>query len=411
MAHSQNISLDEARAIMRAQLVALTETESVLLGAALGRVNASDVSSPIAIPAYTNAAMDGYAFAASELDESGAARLEIIGSALAGRPFDQPVPRGSCVAIMTGAMLPAGCDTVVAIEKTHVEGTSMIARPGQRAHQHRRLAGEDLARGALALARGRRITPADLGLIASLGIERLTVQRRARIAYFSTGDELRSPGQAPGAATIYDSNSYTVRAMLAAQGVEMIDLGIAGDSPAAVGSALDEARDRADMILISGGVSVGAADYTRQILAERGSLSFQGVAMKPGKPIGFGRIDASGKSLPFFGLPGNPAAVMACYYALVREAVSLLCGDLAGELPKLRLISDAAIGKSSGRTEFLRGLAYRDGMQWRVRLTDAQGSANLVSMSQANCLIELPHENTGVAAGDTVSALPFHGLI
>jgi molybdopterin molybdotransferase len=364
------------------------------------------------VPAHDNAAMDGWAVRGADLAAAADTVLVEVGSAFAGRAFHGEVGPGQCVRIMTGAVMPAGCDTVVIQEVVRAEGKRIVVPPGQKTGQNRRFAGEDLARGAAALHAGRAVGPADLGLIASLGIAEVTVYRRLRVAFFSTGDELASVGTPLGEGEVYDSNRYTLYGMLARLGVEIVDMGVVRDDPNALERAFRDAVECADAVISSGGVSVGEADFTRELLGRMGEVLFWKIAMKPGRPMAFGRVASGGRSAQFFGLPGNPVAVMVTFHALVREALLALggrTGDLA--LPLLEVPSAAAMKKNPGRTEFQRGIVARDEHgALSVRLTGQQGSGVLRSMSEANCLIVLAHQRGSVRPGDPVPVVLFEGL-
>jgi molybdopterin molybdotransferase len=380
---------------------------------ALGRVLARDVVSASDVPAHDNSAMDGYAMRGSELHGAVTTRLRIVGSGLAGQNFDGEVPPLACVRVTTGAVMPAGLDTVVPQEFTQLDGAHVLVPPRLlRTGDNRRLAGEDLARGEAALTAGRLLRPADLGLLASLGLAEVPVRRRLRVAFFSTGDELRSIGEPLDAGCVYDSNRYTVWGMLQRLGVESIDLGVVRDDPAALREAFTQAAGCADAVITSGGVSVGEADYTKRIMAELGEVLFWRIAMRPGRPMAIGRIGNWQQKAILFGLPGNPVAVMVTFYAFVRDALLRMAGAAPQVLPLLRAASLAPIRKKPGRTEYQRGILSRaDDGRWQVAITGAQGSGILRSMSQANGMVLLHHEQGNVAAGEPVDVLPFDGLI
>lgn len=387
-------------------------TEQVALRAALGRVLAADIVSPIDVPAHDNSAMDGYALRGSDLRTDADMRLTVAGTAFAGRAFDGVPQAGQCVRIMTGAVMPAGCDSVVPQEFVREDGDAIVMAPGTiRSGDNRRLAGEDLKAGSAALRKGKVLRPADLGLLASLGVAEVPVQRRLRVAFFSTGDELRSIGQPLDEGCVYDSNRYTIYGMLQRLGCDLIDMGVVRDDPQALEAALREACENADAIITSGGVSVGAADYTRTIMARLGDVTFWKIGMRPGRPLAFGRIHSNGRSAFLFGLPGNPVAVMVSFYFFAREALLRMMGAEA-PLPLLKARSVAAIRKKPGRTEYQRGILARgaDGLP-EVRITGAQGSGILRSMSEANCMVVLHDEQGGVQVGDMVDVLLFEGLV
>jgi molybdopterin molybdotransferase len=376
---------------------------------AIGRVLARDIISAIDVPAHDNSAMDGFALRGSELRADATTRLRIVGSGLAGQNFAGAVPAGGCVRITTGAVMPAGLDTVVPQEFTQLDGDAVLVPAGAlRAGDNRRLAGEDLARGDAALVAGRVLRPADLGLLASLGLAEVPVRRRLRVAFFSTGDELRSIGELLEPGCVYDSNRYTLWGMLQRLGVEAIDLGVVRDDPAALRECFGQATGCADAVITSGGVSVGEADHTKRIMAELGEVLFWKIAMRPGRPMAIGRIGDAGHQAILFGLPGNPVAVMVTFYAFVRDALLRMAGASPQPLPMLRAASVAPIRKKPGRTEYQRGIVSRaaDG-GWQVAITGSQGSGILRSMSQANGMVLLHHAQGNVAAGELVDVLPF----
>jgi molybdopterin molybdotransferase len=391
----------------------IRSSEQVALRAALGRVLADDVISPINVPAHDNSAMDGYALRGADLRDGEPTRLAVIGTAYAGRPSGLVPGPGECVRIMTGGVMPQGCDSVVPQEFVADAGDSAITiAPGTiRTGDNRRFAGEDLTAGAPALKAGRIVRPADLGLLASLGVAEVKVQRRLRVAFFSTGDELRSIGEPLDAGCVYDSNRYTIYGMLQRLGCDIVDMGIVRDDPQALEDALKNACENADAIITSGGVSVGAADYTRQIMARLGDVTFWKIGMRPGRPLAFGRIGSGSKSAFLFGLPGNPVAVMVSFYFFARDALLRMMGAEA-PLALLRARSAGAIRKKPGRTEYQRGVLARgtDGRP-EVRITGSQGSGILRSMSEANCMMVLHDEQGNVAAGDEVDVLMFEGLV
>ena len=399
-----------ARLVPRVQAV-----EKLALRSALGRVLARDIVSPIAVPSHDNSAMDGYALRADDLALDAPTVLRVAGSGFAGQADLASARAGECVRIMTGAVMPAGLDTVVPQEFVKIDGDRVHIPAGVvRAGDNRRLAGEDLGRGEVALAAGRVLRPADLGMLASLGQGEVPVLRRLRVAFFSTGDELRSIGEPLDAGCVYDSNRYTLWAMLQRLGVvEAIDMGVVRDEPAALRAAFASAALEADAVITSGGVSVGEADHTKAVMAELGDVLFWRIAMRPGRPMAIGRIASGGHHAVLFGLPGNPVAVMVTFYALVRDALLAMSGASAQPMPLLRAECSEAIRKKPGRTEYQRGIVTRaaEGGEWRVRITGSQGSGILRSMSEANGLVVLHHAQGNVAAGERVDVLPFDALI
>jgi molybdopterin molybdotransferase len=400
------LHVEKARAAIRACLAPVTETERLPVREALGRVLAEDIVPAIDVPGHDNTAMDGYAVRFADLGPEPTVLLE-IGAALAGKSFGGSLGPGQCVRVTTGAVMPAGADTVVVQEVVKVNGARVTIPPGQKKSQHVRYAGEDLKKGVAVLRSGRALGAAELGLVASLGIGEVAVKRRLRVAFFSTGDELASVGSALGKGEVYDSNRYTLHGMLARLGVESHDLGVVRDDPAQLEAALRKAAAAADAIITTGGVSVGEADFVKPMMAKLGEALFWRIAMRPGRPMAFGRI---GNAF-LFGLPGNPVAVMVTFSQFVREAL-LHLGGRTGELsvPLLKVPAGEPLRKVAGRTEYQRGVLYRDGAEWKVRTTGQQGSGVLRSMAEANCFIVLEHERGKVAAGEPVQVQLFEGL-
>jgi molybdopterin molybdotransferase len=402
------LPVETARAAIRQIVQPITANERVAVRSSLGRVLGEDVVSTVNVPAHDNSAMDGWAVHGADLAPAGETVLREVGAAFAGRTFIGEVRSGECVRVMTGAVLPPGTDTVVIQEVVRAEAGRVVVPPGQQTGQNTRRAGEDLAVGRVVLRAGQVVRPAELGLLASLGLAEVAVRRRPRVAFFSTGDELASVGTALKEGEVYDSNRYTIYGMLARLGVEIVDLGVVRDDPAALERAFKQAAASADAIVSSGGVSVGEADFTRELLGKLGEVLFWKIAMRPGRPMAFGRIDDA----YFFGLPGNPVAVMVTFYGFVRDALLALAGrtdDFA--LPVVRVPCATALRKKPGRTEFQRGILERAANgEWAVRITGTQGSGVLRSMSEANCFIVLEHERGDVKAGDLVSVQLFEGL-
>ena len=419
----QALPVSAAQQIVLQWATPLAASERVPLVDALDRVLAVDVVSPIDVPAHDNAAMDGYAFdgallAAAAANGDGTLRLPVRGKAFAGHPFEGEIAPGACVRIMTGAPMPAGCDTVVAQERVEVDGDVASFAAGAVARgANRRRKGEDLAAGRPALTAGRVLRASDIGLFASLGVVEVGVRRRLRVAYFSTGDELRSPGEPLTPGAIYDSNRYTLGAMLRRLNVDAIDLGIVRDEPAALEATLRHAAETADVVLTSGGVSVGEADFTRAQLQSLGDVAFWGLAMRPGRPLAFGRVWSGGhpgvgRAALLFGLPGNPVATMVTFYQIVRPALLAMSGADVQPAPLIPAVCGERIRKRPGRTEFQRGLAARGAHgQWRVAPTGSQSSGALSTMSAANCFIVLAHDASDLDAGDPVDIMLFDGLV
>ncbi|MBL8333284.1 MAG: molybdopterin molybdotransferase MoeA [Rubrivivax sp.] len=413
-AGDRHLSVAEARATILGSLVPVQGDEPVPLAQAVGRVLAADVVSPIDVPAHDNSAMDGYAFDGAELADGTDRVLGCVGTVYAGTPWSGRLAAGQCLRIMTGAVMPAGCDTVVPQELVRVEGDA-VHLPGVavRRGENRRLRGEDLAQGRPALQAGRVLRPADLGLVASLGFTQVSVRRRLRVALFSTGDEVTEPGTPLPPGGIYDSNRTSLGAALQRLGVELIDLGLVRDDPVALRRVLQRAVAEADAVVTSGGVSVGDADHTRTLLAEMGDVAFWKVAMRPGRPFAFGPLRGEGgRSAWLFALPGNPVAALVTFYAFAREALQMLAGAQPEPMVTLQARSAVAIRKRPGRTEFQRGIVERDAQgQWQVRLTGSQGAGILRSLSEANALVVLGHEQGSVPAGGPVEVWLFDGLV
>jgi molybdopterin molybdotransferase len=407
------LSVANAQEFIRRFVPRVGAVEKLAIRSALGRVLAADVVSGIDVPSHDNSAMDGYALRGADLAADAPTALRVAGTGYAGAAYDGAVAPGECVRIMTGAVMPAGLDTVVPQEfTTAADGVVTVPAGVVRTGDNRRLKGEDLAFGEVALAAGRILKPADIGMAASLGQAELPVWRRLRVAFFSTGDELRSIGEPLDEGCVYDSNRYTIHGMLTRLGCEVLDLGVVRDDPAALEAAFRSACENADAIITSGGVSVGEADHTKQVMARLGEVAFWRIAMRPGRPMAFGRVTSNGRSAVLFGLPGNPVAVMVTFYAFVRDALLAMSGATPAPLPLLRARATEAIRKKPGRTEYQRGVVTRaaDG-DWDVQLTGAQGSGILRSMSVANGLVMLHHEQGSVERGGHVDVLPFDGLV
>jgi len=407
-----SLKVSRARDFILDILEPISGTERLPVREALGRVLAEDIISPVNVPGHDNSAMDGYAVRHADLAAEGDTILQLAGTAYAGRAYDGVLAPGQCVRIMTGSVMPQAADAVVIQEVAQVDGDCIRIPPGQQQGQNVRYAGEDLRAGAPALRAGKLIRPADLGVIASLGIGELTVKRRLRVAFFSTGDELVSVGTPLKEGEVYDSNRYTLHGVLMRLGCDIIDLGVVHDDPALLEAAFRKAATAADVVITSGGVSVGEADFTRDLMTKLGEVVFWKIAMRPGRPMAFGKIASNEHSAFLFGLPGNPVAVMVTFYAFVREALLKLMGVTPVEpLPQFRVPCVTPLRKRPGRTEYQRALLFREGDVWQVRATGAQGSGILRSMSEANCFIVLEHDGGNVAVGDLVTVQPFEGLI
>ena len=480
----QALSADDVLFFLSKLVAPVTDAVELPLFEALGRVLASDVISPFDVPPHDNSAMDGYAFAGAELAGGVELKLQVVGTALAGKAWQGQVKPGECVKIMTGAIMPLGLDTVVPqelitvraepveastntstgsvrteraerVERAEIVIPPKLLQPGD----NRRLRGEDLMQGKAALLKGELLTPARLGLAASLGLQTLPCLRRLRVAYFSTGDEILSLGESPREGAVYDSNRYTVFGLLTRMGCEVIDMGVVRDDPALLEAAFVSAAAKTDAIITSGGVSVGEADYTKTMMKKLGDVAFWRIAMRPGRPMAVGRISSAksasspgktcassyknnssangdirfaagppqGETVPsggsephgvgsvgaiLFGLPGNPVAVMVTFLAFVRPALLQMMGATTAAPPLLKARSLEAIRKKPGRTEYQRGWVSTaaDG-SLQVITTGSQGSGVLRSMAEANGLMVLHHSQGNIAQGDEIDVLMFDGVI
>ncbi|WP_020167646.1 MULTISPECIES: molybdopterin molybdotransferase MoeA [Methylotenera] len=404
------MSVIQARAFIQQFLTPVIETEQLAVMHSLGRVLAADIVSPSNVPNHDNSAMDGYAFKFIDANE----RLTIIGTAFAGRPFEQEVNAGECVKIMTGAVIPKGADTVVMQERISLaDGKITLTDATSITHgANVRLAGEDLQLDQTVLAKGHLLRPADLGLIASLGIGKVHVFRQLKVAFFSTGDELISVGKPLASGQIYDSNRYTLFGMLSRLGVVISDLGVVPDDPALLEFTLLKAASENDVVITSGGVSVGEADYMKDLLTKHGQVLFWKINMKPGRPLAYGKIGNNGREAHYFGLPGNPVATMVTFYQFVREALITLMGGAPKPLPLFNVECTEPIKKATGRTEFQRGILYmiEDG-SWKVKPLANQSSGVLSSMSAANCFIVLDDTVGNCTSGEMVQVQLLEGLV
>jgi molybdopterin molybdotransferase len=400
------LTVEQALVRIERDLQAIAGFEQLAIRSALNRILAENVHSKIAVPPHNNSAMDGYAVSSADLDSR--TDFTVVGTSWAGKPYNDSVNAGECIRIFTGAVIPSDCDTVIMQEDVERNTDSIHIQTGHKAGQNIRLAGEDIQIGDVVLKAGKFLSPADIGLLASLGISEVKVKRRLRVAFFSTGDELCSLGEILQDGQIYDSNRYTIHAMLTNLGIEFIDMGIIPDQEEAIEAAFMEAANGNDAIITSGGVSVGDADYVTDCLRRVGKINFWKIAMKPGKPLAFGTV----KDAIFFGLPGNPVSVMATFYQFVQPALRIMMGQ--SKQPPIRIsvpcLTD--LRKHPGRVDFQRGiLETNEQGQLVVKSTGRQGSGILSSMSQANCFIILPKDSDNVAAGENVVVEPFYGLI
>ena len=402
------MSVTQARQFIQQFLLPVTETENIATMQALGRVLAADIISPTNVPNHNNSAMDGFAFKHSE----GIKIIKVIGTAFAGKPFEGLVKAGECIKIMTGAVIPTGADTVVMQERIAIKSDCITLLEVPIRGANVRLAGEDLSVGQTVLAIGQPLKPADLGLIASLGVAQVQVYRQLKVAFFSTGDELVSVGKKLEEGQIYDSNRYTIFGMLSRLGVVISDCGVVPDKPDLLEATLLKAATENDVVITSGGVSVGEADFMKGLLAKHGQVLFWKINMKPGRPLTYGKVQGNnGKHAHYFGLPGNPVSAMVTFYQFVREALICLMGSQAKPLPMFKVECTEAIKKATGRTEFQRGILFDlDGI-WKVKPLPNQGSGVLSSMSVANCFIVLDDPVGNCDAGKMVSVQLLEGII
>lgn len=399
------LPLSDALQGMLEQLACCCDSEQQPLPEALGRVLASDIASPLAVPPFDNSAMDGYAVRLADL--ASGTPLIMAGKAFAGQPYQGEWPAGHCVRIMTGAPVPAGTDAVVMQEETQADGDRITFLAQPEPGQNIRRAGSDIGKGACVLPAGTRLTPREMPLLASLGVATVAVRRPLKVAIFSTGDELKPVGTPLAHGDIYDSNRYGVRAMLARLGCDCLDLGIIPDDPAQLRAAFIRADEEADVLITTGGVSVGEADFTKQLLDELGEIGFWKLAIKPGKPFAFGRLPRAW----FFGLPGNPVSAMVTFDQLVQPALAKLAGQRFERPLQLQAVTTEQLKKSPGRLDFQRGILSQGPNGLEVRSTGSQDSAVFSSLSRANCYIILERERGRVAVGETVTVEPFGGLL
>lgn len=403
-----SLRVEQAREKILQTMRIINDSEYLAVRSALNRVLAEDIHSSIDVPAHTNSAMDGYAIQGSDIPASGEKNLTVIGKVFAGSPLQATVKAGQCARIMTGGKMPAGTDTVIMQEHATVNDGSITISSDHKPGQNVRQIGEDLARGDRVFQPGKHLMPADIGMLASMGIAEVPVFRRPRVAFFSTGDELVGVGQPLAEGQIYDSNRYTLYGMLERLGVEFIDMGIIPDQRDKIESAFQAAANHADILITSGGVSVGEADFVKETLEKLGHVGFWKIAMKPGRPLAFGQLG----QCQFFGLPGNPVSAMVTFYQFIQPAIKRMMGrqDVAPLLLPLKCAT--ALKKRPGRTEFQRGIMMTDkNGELVVQSTGAQGSGILSSMAKANCFIVLPLECDRIAEGETVQVQPFVGLI
>jgi molybdopterin molybdotransferase len=399
------ISVQEAQAHILDRITTTTPPELASLAASLGRVLAEDVRSEMDVPPTTNSAVDGYAVAGADIPASGTRALEIVGELAAGSVFTGTIQRGQALRIMTGAPMPAGADTVYLQEQVERAGDRVIVGP-MAAGVNVRQRGEDVQAGAVVLAAGIVLRPQEIGVAASLGLAQLLVRQKPRVAILSTGDEVAEPGSVRKAGQIFDSNRFSLRGLVEAAGAEAVDDGIVPDQFDELHARLLRAAEHADVVLTSGGVSVGDYDLVKSVLQQAGGIHFWQVTMQPGRPLAAGSIGRA----HFFGLPGNPVASMLTFHLFVRPALWKLGGrrDLFGQ--PFHATAVEPLGKKVGRREFKRGVLRWAGDRWEVRTTGPQGSGILTSMTAANCFIVIEEERGDVRAGETVWVEPFQSL-
>ncbi|EIN6342090.1 bifunctional molybdopterin-guanine dinucleotide biosynthesis adaptor protein MobB/molybdopterin molybdotransferase MoeA [Vibrio parahaemolyticus] len=384
----------------------VSEIEACKIENAYGRVLAEHIISPVNVPQYTNSAMDGYAIRSDDVDRDS---YQIVAEVMAGHAYDQPLEVGQAVKIMTGAPTPRNGDTVVMREQASQEGDKVTFNGANiKAGQNVRQAGEDLAIGSDVFTAGTRLASPEMGMIASLGFGEANVFRKLKVAVFSTGDEVQAPGTEQKANSIYDSNRFTIMGMLEKLGCEILDFGILEDNEQLMIEALENASAQADVVMTSGGVSVGDADYIKLALDKLGQIDFWRINMRPGRPLAFGQIN----NKPFFGLPGNPVAVMVSFINFVEPALRKMQGEQGWKPLKVNAIATENLRSRQGRTEFSRGIYELDDTgRLTVRTTGKQGSGILRSMSEANCLIEISPAIDTVKAGESVTIIPLQGRI
>ncbi|RKZ47278.1 MAG: molybdopterin molybdenumtransferase MoeA [Candidatus Parabeggiatoa sp. nov. 3] len=405
---SNSLTVEEALQRIDQDLQPIADEQQLPIRSALGLVLAEDILSKIEVPPYDNSAMDGYAVLGADLPTNGQAQLKMVGTSFAGQPYNETIQAGECARIFTGAVMPMGADTVIMQEHVERQGDRIIIGAEHKKGQHVRPVGEDITIGQVVLKAGKQLLPADIGLLASLGVPEVKVKRRLRVAFFSTGDELCSVGEVLQPGQIYDSNRYSLYGMLTRLGIDLIDMGVVRDTPEEVERAFLSAARSHDAIITSGGVSVGDADYVTDTLRRLGQVNFWKIAMKPGKPLTYGKI----QNAIFFGLPGNPVSAMVTFYQFVQPALQNMMGQTKRIPIRLTVPCLSRLKKHPGRMEFQRGILENDDQgRLVVRLTGKQGSGILTSMSQANCFIILPRECGNVDEGCEVVVEPFEGLV
>ncbi len=403
-----SLSFEQALQRIQQSITPIKGKKNVTIREAAGHILADDVTSPMDVPPFINSAMDGYAISAADIPADGSASLRVIGKSFAGKPFNGVCQRGEAVRIMTGAVVPEGADTVIMQEHAEVDGEQIRIGSEHKPQQNVRKPGDDFFCGDTIIRAGERLSPAKLGLLASVGVTEFKVIRKPVVAFFSTGDELKGVGQILQPGDIFDSNRYILFGMLQKMGVDCIDMGVVPDIRDEIEATLKEAADIADMVITSGGASVGEADFIKLILDEIGEVGFWKIAMKPGKPLAFGQIN----NTVFFGLPGNPVSAMATFYQFVQPSLRLLEGEAVSEPLRLRATTLCKLKKRPGRKDFQRGiLSSNQQGELVVDTTGIQGSHMLSSMAMANCFIVLQRDAGDIEAGEMVEVQPFNELI
>jgi molybdopterin molybdotransferase len=403
-----SLSFEQALQRIQQSITPIKGKKNVTIREAAGHILANDVTSPMDVPPFINSAMDGYAISSADIPSNGSASLRVIGKSFAGKPFDGVCQRGEAVRIMTGAVVPEGADTVIMQEHAEVDGEHIQIGNDHKPRQNVRNPGDDFFCGDSIIRAGERLSPAKLGLLASVGVTEFKVIRKPVVAFFSTGDELKGVGQSLQPGDIYDSNRYILFGMLQKMGVECIDMGVVPDIRDEIEATLKEAADIADMVITSGGASVGEADFIKLILDEIGEVGFWKIAMKPGKPLAFGHIN----NTVFFGLPGNPVSAMATFYQFVQPSLRLLEGETVNEPLRLQARTLGKLNKRPGRMDFQRGIMSSNQQgELVVDTTGIQGSHMLSSMAMANCFIVLERDAGDIEAGEMVEVQPFNELI
>jgi len=402
------LGIDAARAMIVERVTPVADVERVPLRQALGRILAQDIAAPIAVPGYDNSAVDGYAVRFDDLHFDQPTTLRCIDRIAAGHDPAVALKPGLAARIFTGAMLPEGADVVIMQEDCERDGERVLIHPGIKRGANTRRAGEDVALGSVALAAGRRLGPAEAGLLAALGFVEVPVRRRLTVALLSTGDEVREPGETLRRGQIHDANRYMLAGLLERLGVEVADRGIVRDEPTVLGEALQRAAAESDLIITSGGVSTGEEDHVRAAIANHGSLYFWRLAIKPGRPVAMGQIGRT----PLAGLPGNPVAALLTFALIARPMIECLCGAAPHVARRFRVVSDFPYKKRSGRREYVRASLFDTGGGLaRARRYRKEGAGMLTSLTETDGLVELLEETTRLEPGAEVDFVPYSELI